>query len=196
MNEEHPLDISALAKEIEAILFVYGEPMEYSAIQKNISETRKGGGKIAHDHITSALALLDERLKMSGGGLTLIYGENAVQLTTSADTKGAVEHLVKQEMNEELTPAAQETLAVIAYTGPVTRSEIDYIRGVNSSFILRTLLIRGLIDRKPHPEHAHTYQYAPSMTLLKHLGIPKKESLPEYEEFQEVVRALRATNAQ
>ena len=102
-----------------------------------------------------------------------------------------VEKLTKGEMREELTPATQETLAIIAYAGPIGRNEIEYIRGVNSSFTLRNLLIRGLIDRAPDPNRANAYLYALSIDVLKYLNIQKTEELPEFKKYKDVSEAFR-----
>jgi segregation and condensation protein B len=195
MEHASPFSSEALARAIEALLFVHGEPISPDRIAKILSETRAGAEKVSPASVDEALQLLEERLRAQSSGLVLIRGEGEVQLATHPDMKPFVEQVVRMEMNEELTPAALETLAIIAYNGPVTRSAIDYIRGVNSSFILRTLLIRGLIDRKLQIEKANTYEYTPSMELLKHLGISNKEQLPEYKEFQEVIKAMQRTDA-
>ncbi len=193
MNEDHSEIIEELSGDIEAILFVHGEPMQTDALMKIIREAPGADKKITSSAVESALTFLDQRLRDAKSGLVLVRGEGKVQLATRPQAKKFIEHMVKLEINEELTPASLETLAIIAYSGPITRSGIDYIRGVNSSFILRALLIRGLIDRAPQRERANTYEYTPSILLLKHLGLTRKESLPEYLEFQEVVNAIKLT---
>jgi segregation and condensation protein B len=80
----------------------------------------------------------------------------------------------------DLGKAGLETLTIILYKHPIKRSEIDYIRGVNSSFILRNLLIRGLIERLTEKEGlGRGYLYKPTLELLSHLGVSKIENLPE-----------------
>ncbi|MBI2099909.1 MAG: SMC-Scp complex subunit ScpB, partial [Candidatus Vogelbacteria bacterium] len=73
-------------------------------------------------------------------------------------------------------------LTIVLYKGPLTRAEIDYIRGVNSSFILRHLSIRGLVERIPNPKDARSFLYRPTFDLFQHLGLSKIEELPEYGE--------------
>jgi segregation and condensation protein B len=72
---------------------------------------------------------------------------------------------------------------VIAYNVPVKRSEIDYIRGVNSSFMLRNLLIRGLIERMRDPKDSRSYVYRISADFLKFLGLTSISDLPDYGSF-------------
>ncbi len=109
---------------------------------------------------------------------------------TSTSLAPVLGKLLKDEFTEALTPAAVETLSIIAYGGPVTRSVVDYIRGVNSSFILRTLLLRGLIDRVLDLHHGNAYVYQASFDMLKHLGLDKAESLPDYQVLRDIVQKL------
>jgi len=74
---------------------------------------------------------------------------------------------------------------LIAYLGPISRAQIDYFRGVNSSFILRNLLMRGLIERVSESAD-RSYSYQISFDLLKHLGISKIEDLPDYLKYREL----------
>ena len=98
---------------------------------------------------------------------------------------------MKETLNENLTPAALETLALVSYVGPVSRSEIEYIRGVNTAFTLRNLLIKGLVQRSSDPKRGNVYLYKPSLDLLKFLGLPKIEDLPDYEKFKELIQKFR-----
>ena len=84
-------------------------------------------------------------------------------------------------MQKDLGKAALETLTIILYRAPVSKGELDYIRGVNSSFILRNLLVRGLVERSINPNDKRSFVYRPTFDLLSHLGIAKIEDLPEYE---------------
>jgi len=111
----------------------------------------------------------------------LIEIGDEVQLGTAAETTAFVEKLVKEEFSDQLSPAVLETLAIVAYRGPVTRSEIEFIRGVNSSYILRTLLIRGLIAREPDPQRQNVWLYKPSFELMRFMGIASAAELPDYE---------------
>ncbi len=71
-------------------------------------------------------------------------------------------------------------MTIVLYRGPIARSQIDYIRGVNSTFTLRNLLIRGLIERIPNPKDSRGFLYRPTFDLMNHLGITRIENLPEY----------------
>jgi len=107
-------------------------------------------------------------------------------MATKPDFHKISEKVIKEEIKESLTPAALETLSVIAYNGPIARSTVDYLRGVNSGYIMRNLLVRGLINRRPDPERPYIFLYDVSFDFLKHLGLSKKEELPEYDKYKDL----------
>jgi len=72
-------------------------------------------------------------------------------------------------------------LSIIIYKGPISRAEIDYIRGVQSNFIIRNLSIRGLIEKVINPKDARSFLYKPTFDLLQYLGVAKIEEMPEFE---------------
>lgn len=190
MSGEKKLDNQKLTGAIEAVLFVYGEPLEIKRIAKII--------RVDEKEIKTALDELTKKLEDDNRGLTLIFQESGpagekVQLATKKEFTPLLENFIKEEFKENLTPASLETLSLIAYLGPVSRSEIDYYRGVNSSFILRSLLLRSLIDRFPDPQKGNVFLYQPSFDLLKYLGLSKIEELPEYERFKTMTNDQQLT---
>lgn len=172
-----------LIAQLEALLFIYGEPMSYKKIAQVL--------KITEDEVKSAAKTLEENLKQESRGLSLTVDKEKIQLTTKSEFKTISEEIIKEELNENLTPAALETLSIIIYSAPISRAEIEYIRGVNSSFILRSLLIRGLIERSTDPKRANAFIYNPSFEFLKHLGIGKAEDLPDFQKFQDLIKSFR-----
>lgn len=184
---ETPNNNSKLQSRIEALLFLYGEPMNYKKIAKTL--------EISESEVETAINAFSSELAAESRGLSLIIdkglpGQNRVQLVTKPEFGKLLEDIVKEEVNETLTPVALETLAIVAYSGPISRAEIEYIRGVNSTFMLRNLMIRGLVDREPDPKRSNVYLYRPSLELLKFIGISKTEDLPEYQRFNELVKKL------
>nr|MDA3814739.1 SMC-Scp complex subunit ScpB [Patescibacteria group bacterium] len=105
-----------------------------------------------------------------------------VQLSSEPVFGEVVMKFMNKEVGEELSPAASEVLAVIAYRGPLTRAEIEYIRGVNCSFTLRNLAIRGLVDRKENPSDSRSYLYEISFEFMNSLGIKTVQELPGYKD--------------
>jgi len=176
---------------IEALLFVYGEPLEIKRIGKILEHNAnlRMNANDANEIIKKLLEELNQKYLNEDRGLKLIFSDSPagdkVQLATKPELSYLLEDFIKEEFKESLTPAGLETLSLIAYLGPISRSQIDYYRGVNSSFIVRSLLIRGLIDRFVNSKRSNMYLYEPSFDLLKYLGISKKEDLPEYDKFKE-----------
>src|SRR3990172_9086827 len=153
--------MAELIAKIEALLFIYGDAIGFKKIAKILSVTE--------NTVEEAVQKLAENLKSDERGLFLVHDKEKVQLTTKPDFASLLESVTKEELRENLTPAALETLSIVAYAGPMTRAELDYIRGVNSSFSLRNLSIRGLVERYPDPKRGNVYLYKPSFELLKFL---------------------------
>jgi segregation and condensation protein B len=102
-------------------------------------------------------------------------------MATKPENAAHVEAFTKSALTESLSKAALEVLAIIAYRAPVTRAEIDAIRGVNCSFTLRNLLLRGLIEREGNPDDSRGYIYRPAFRFLEVLGLSKTSELPDFE---------------
>lgn len=161
-----------LENTIESILFYQAEPLSI----KRLSDLLKR----SEEEILQAIDRLEERL--GGTGIRLLRNGNAVTLGTSPESGALIEAMTKEELSRDLSKASLETLAIVLYKGPITRAEIDYIRGVNSTFILRNLLIRGLVEKIDNPSDQRSFLYTPTFTLLEHMGITKTADLPEYGE--------------
>jgi segregation and condensation protein B len=108
-----------------------------------------------------------------------------ITLGTNPEFSKLIEHLQKEELKKDLSKASLETLSVVLYKNSVTRAEIDYIRGVNSSFTLRMLSIRGLVEKSLDPKDNRRYIYKPTFELLSFMGVKNVEELPEYKEINE-----------
>ena len=162
-----------LAKKIEALLFVSGEGMAISRLASLL--------KKSDSDVKSALEELETHLG-EHHAITLLKDVDKISLVSSKDVSRLVEDFAKEEFAGELTRAALETLTVIAYKGPVRRSEIDYVRGVNASFILRNLLTRGLVERLRDQKDSRAYLYRVSSDFLKFLGLNSIAELPGYGE--------------
>lgn len=164
-----------LKSTVESILFAYGDPISAEKIAK--------AAKVKKEEVLEALGKLEEDYQSRG--LALVEKDGEFQLGSHPENAAQVEELVKSEFSEELSRASLETLAAIAYKGPLTRVDIEYVRGVNSSFTLRNLLMRGLTERIENPKDARSYLYSVSFKLLEHLGLRSVEELPGFKEFRE-----------
>lgn len=169
-----------LEQKIEAILFYKNEPLEIKKLSQLLEEKES--------EVREALQNLSKSLE--NRGICLVMTENEVGLATAPEISGFIEQIAKDEMSREIGKAGLETLAIILYNGPLSRREIDYVRGVNSTFILRNLCIRGLVEREPDPKDQRIFRYKGSLSLLSHLGIKTIKELPEFEEFKKINELL------
>lgn len=156
---------------IEAVLFYKAEPMNKKSVADLFHVTR--------DELDIALKDLESSLQSRG--IRLVVTDTHIGLVTAPEMSTVIEHIRKEELSADIGKAGAETLAIILYRGPISRGDIDRIRGVNSTFIIRNLLVRGLIERRTHPTHARSFLYAGTPLLLEHLGISSREALPDFE---------------
>ena len=128
--------------------------------------------------------LAELKKKYQGSGLDLLTRGDAVQMVSASCNAQYTRKLLTEELEEDLSKAALETLAIIAYRGPISRHKIEEIRGVNSVYSLRNLLIRGLVDRQKSEKDSRFWEYRVSFDFLRHLGVKDIKELPEYEELR------------
>ncbi len=166
---------------IEALLF-------YKAVPQNKKRLIASFG-VSDEAFAEALHILRKRLEQ--GAIRLVETDIEIQLTTAPELSEFVESLRKQDMVGDIGKAGAETLAIVLYREPISRAEIDRIRGVNSAFILRNLMMRGLISRESITGNGYRFRITP--TLLQHLGITDKRSLPKYSEFMSTIDAFDNT---
>ncbi len=180
MDQINPSQFAAL----EALLFYYGSPMARTRVASILGLPKEHTDLLIEAYRTTLES------DPSRGCLLTVLGDE-VQLLTKPVVREVVERAMKEELREELTPAGLETLALIAYLAPVARPTLDYVRGVNSSFIVRNLLVRGLIERDGAKGNA--YLYRPTGAFLSHLGLSSLEQLPDFERFRTVLREFEET---
>ena len=128
---------------------------------------------------------MKENLKLRG--IVLQEKENDLMLGTAPELSGFFEDLQKEELNRDLSKASLETLSIILYKNGASRADIDYVRGVNSSFTLRALSVRGLIEKITDPKDSRRYIYRPSFELLSYMGVKSVEELPDYGEINKSI---------
>lgn len=166
-----------------ALLFASGEAMP----KKQVSDVL--GWK--KDHLQKAVSVLGESLKLTG--LSLVETEEMLELRTASEASEIVKKFRESEVSRDLGKAGLEVLAGVAYQGGATRGEIDWVRGVNSSTSLRSLLMRGLIEGKEDPTDKRRIRYEITTEALAHLGVSRASELPRYGELsKEAADALAA----
>lgn len=174
-----------LAGLIEAFLFSEGEPMSLSELKRILQCTDA--------ELASAIEELSNR---QGAGISIVRTDREVALAVSPSCAPAVREEIENEHSREIGDAGLEVLAILLYRGPSTRSQIDYIRGVNTSTTLRTLLSRGLVLRAENPNDSREYLYRPTTELLAHLGVTNIKDLPDYDKIFRELSAFEQTSGQ
>lgn len=159
---------------IEALLFAAGDPVGVDKIAKQLSLSKEDCGK--------EVELLGKIYEETGSGLQLVKKNGKLQLVSGAKHGEMIANFLNKSMNEPLSKAAVEVLSVVAYRGPITRAQVEHIRGVNCSFTLRNLAIRGLIEREDNPNDTRSFLYSASMDFIKSMGVEDLSQLPEYEQ--------------
>lgn len=159
-----------LESKIEGLLFYKGEDVEIKKLAELL--------KVSNEEIEEALKKLE--VSLSGRGLVLVRKDDSVVLGITNELSSLIESIRKDEITKELTKSSLETLSIVLYKNGVSRSEVDYIRGVNSSFILRNLLVRGLIEKITDPKDSRRLLYRPTFDALSFMGVTSIEQLPNY----------------
>jgi len=174
-NQKQDLGLTAL---VEAILFVSPEPISANQIG-NLMD-------ISPREIKKAFNELDQLY--AGRGIRLQYHKNKVQITSAPEAASILENMLHLETTSTLSQAALETLSIVAYQQPITRPQIDSIRGVNSDGVLKTLLNKGLIDDVGRTEGpGRPILYSTTTEFLKYFGLSSYGELPplDFDEIQE-----------
>lgn len=163
-----------LKSKLESLIFAFGKPITLKKLQKILgtSETE----------IYCKIEELRKEYKENDRGIHLVLTKDTVEMVTNPNFAKEVSELTTFELEEKLSSAALETMAIIAYRGPITRVEIEMIRGVNCVYTLRNLSIRGLVLKKQNPGDARKSIYEISEKFLKHCGLTHETDLPNFSE--------------
>lgn len=157
--------------QIESLLFISGQPFSAEKVGAIL-----GIKKAAAEE---ELKELKEEYNNRQSGVVIVVIDNKYQMATSPDTSETVQKFLKEEVIGELTRPQLETLTIIAYRGPISKVELEQIRGVNCSLILRNLLIRGLAEQKTNKDGMETYLI--THEFLRFLGLTEISGLPDYD---------------
>jgi len=163
-----------LKQKIESLLFISGKPVDY----KKIAELA-GGAK--EKEVEAALDELSKEYEDKG--VQIIIHDKKAQMVTSGENSEVVQNFIKDETISELTNPSIEALTIIAYRGPIAKWELERIRGINCSLILRNLMLRGLVEERVDKKKRETY-YNLTLDFLRHLGVNNVEELPDYEKLR------------
>lgn len=162
---------------LESILFVSLKPLSKKKLA-NICNAKLS-------EVEEALLSLANDYKERGSGLSLIEVNAEYQLSTASSNSEIIKTYLKDETSSELSQPSLEALTIIAYRGPIAKSELDKIRGVNCSLILRNLLLRGLVDEAYSRTKVENI-YSISHDFLRFLGLSSVSELPEFEKLSKL----------
>ncbi len=176
------MEPSKLKSQILSILFVAGKPVSLPELMDVL--------EITEDELKSAIADLVSQNQASG--IIILAHNNRLQLSSNPDNSSAVKKFLALELREKLTDAALETLAIILYKQPVSKAEIENIRGVNSQYSIRHLLIRGLIEKIQSPSDKRMQLYKTTLEFMQHLGLKDMKDLPDFEELTKNIELPQA----
>lgn len=165
-----------LLSKLESILFVASKPLMIVQLAKALDTSK--------EHISEALDTLVMKYNRDDSGIHILREAESVQMATNPENLSAIEGFIKDEVSGELTKAQLETLTVIAYRSPITRDDLEQIRGVNCSVILRNLMMRGLVDQYDSSEEILP-TYVLTMDALAALGISEIADLPQFAELSQ-----------
>ncbi|MFH1145373.1 MAG: SMC-Scp complex subunit ScpB [bacterium] len=168
--------MASLLPKLQAALLVSIKPVS----------TRKLAEVVAAEPSAVRETLLAWQEELKGSGFALLHSGDSWQLGSSSDQTKVTEQLVNEDLSGELTRPSLEALTIIAYRGPVTKSELEKIRGVNCSMILRNLQIRGLVEEIADDKGLEPC-YQATVEFLKYLGIDNTKRLPDYEKLNKDV---------
>ncbi len=169
------MDIDEAKAVLESLLFVADEPVSTARLAETLQVERALIGKAAR-------SLSDE---YKGRGLRVQVHDDKVQIVTAPEMAPYVERFLGLQYSGTLSAAALETLAIVAYRQPITRPDIEAIRGVNCQGVLKSLLARGLIDAVDRLETVgRPLVYATTFEFLQHFGLEDLEELPRFEEME------------
>lgn len=160
-----------LESKIEGLLFYKGEEITINKLSQLL--------KVTESEVKESIEKLKQSL--SSRGLVIVEKDDSILLGISRELSPLIESIRKEEITHDLSKASLETLSIVLYRNGVARSEIDYIRGVNSSFILRNLLVRGLIEKIIDPKDSRRVLYRPTFETLSYMGVGSISELPNYE---------------
>jgi len=163
--------IAELARALEAVLFAAPEPQTLDALRRGL------GASAAR--LDAAIAHLAADLREAGRGIRLQRLNEQVQLVTAPEMGPELERYFGYEAGTRLSSAALEALAIIAYRQPVTRAQVEQVRGVDCSGVLATLLNRGLIAESGRLDTAgHPILFSTTLAFLRHFGLGSLGDLP------------------
>lgn len=163
----------SLQRNLESLLLVATRPL---SLKKLAEQTQSAIGDV-----DQAVGQLKQKYNTADSGIQILQHGSTVQFVTSPLASKLVTEYLKEEQAGKLTRPALETLTIVAYRGPISKIQLDTIRGINCSLILRHLMIKGLVEAKTAKDKYQT-SYTVSSDFIRFLGLTEISQLPDYEQ--------------
>ena len=174
---------------IESLIFASDEPISANEIIKAIKEIDGNDTSITPSDIEKSVVELNEKFSNNEASFKIVSIAEGFVFATKPEYAKYVGYLSTEKSKRRLSQAALETLAIIAYKQPITKPEIESIRGVNSDYMINTLLEKTLITIKGRSETiGRPLLYGTTAEFLKYFGINKITDLPKPREIEEIVK--------
>ena len=166
-----PSNNGKIRSQLESILYAAGKPLGLKKLADIL--------KVLPAEVEQALKELEQAYRDGEHGLEIILHQGEAVMATRPEHSDLVKDFIKAEELGDLTRPQLEALSVLAYRGPLPKAELEQVRGVNCSLILRNLMIRGLVE--PINEEANLPRYQVTVDFLRYLGLSTTSELPDYD---------------
>jgi len=165
-----------LQSQIESVLFISNKPLSIKELADLCNRSL--------EEVETCIVGLQEEYNQKNKGIKLIHNNKRYQFVTNGQNREVVENFLKAELTGELTRPQLETLTIICYRGPISKPELEQIRGVNCSIILRNLIMRGLVESHTDKK-IQLPKYQATMEFIKYLDLNDLRELPDYDKLSQ-----------
>lgn len=186
---DHSSDFRVLERIVEALVFAANEPLSSAAIIRTVGAVdSEQGAKLEDVTVEHIIDRLNERYAQTGQAVTIERWADGYRMATKPELAPYLEAMFSDEREQTLSQSLMETLAIVAYRQPVTRPEVDYVRGVDAGYALRKLLERSFIEVVGRSDSiGRPLLYGTTDFFLEQFGLNSLEDLPKPREIEELL---------
>ncbi|MDQ5931092.1 MAG: segregation and condensation protein [Patescibacteria group bacterium] len=166
-----------ISQQIESLLFATADPQAFKSLSSRLG--------VSVEEIKEAVLVLENSLE--GHAMMIVREGEEIVMVTRPEHSALIETIRKEELSKELSKSSAETLSIVAYCDGVSKAQIEFIRGVNATYAIRALSMRGLIEARGG---GRSILYYPTLQMLEHFGVSKVEELPEHTATSEKIKKL------
>jgi segregation and condensation protein B len=183
------LPVDFLQNHVEALIFCAPSPVKVSDIQACLSEMF--GAEVPEEDIKGAIERIESKFSAEEFSFMLNKAAGGYQFLTKPAYQASIGILLKQQSKKRLSSAAMETLSIIAYKQPISKTEVENIRGVNCDYAVQKLMDKGLIEIKGKSDSVgRPMLYGTTLKFMEYFGINDLQELPIPKEFSQEVSVI------